>query len=113
MRQDETAQLSLLPQLPSEYADKSQGAVYTPQFIARFFSRFLREHIPPYEFKRLQTIDPACGSGIFLRTLLEFQCDPTNDALRPDLVEAAFLNTVGLDKDATSTNRNSDSAAVE
>jgi hypothetical protein len=99
LRHDESSQLSLLPQLPSEFSDKSQGAVYTPQFIARFFSRFLREHIPPYQFKRLRTIDPACGSGIFLRTLLEFQCDPTNDALRPELVEAAFLNTVGLDRD--------------
>ncbi|HWZ43573.1 MAG TPA: N-6 DNA methylase [Candidatus Saccharimonadales bacterium] len=100
LRQDESAQLSLLPQLPSEFSDKSHGAVYTPQFIARFFARFLREHIPPYQFKRLRTIDPACGSGIFLRTLLEFQCDPTNDALRPELIEAAFLNTVGLDRDA-------------
>jgi len=99
LRQDESAQLSLLPQMPSQFSDKSQGAVYTPQFIARFFARFLREHIPPYQFKRLRTIDPACGSGIFLRTLLEFQCDPTNDALRPELIEAAFLNAVGLDRD--------------
>src|SRR4029077_5427301 len=100
LRQDESAQLSLLPQLPSEFSDKSHGAVYTPQFIARFFARFLREHIPPYQFKRLRTIDPACGSGIFLRTLLDFQCDPTNDAFRPELIEGAFLNTVGLDRDA-------------
>lgn len=99
LRHDESEQLSMLPQLPSEYSDKSQGAVYTPQFIARFFSRFLREHIPPYQFKRLRTIDPACGSGIFLRTLLEFQCDPTDDSLQPELVEAAFLNAVGLDRD--------------
>jgi hypothetical protein len=100
LRQDESSQLSLLPQLPSEYSDKSRGAVYTPQFIARFFSRFLREHIPPYQFKRLRAIDPACGSGIFLRTLLEFQCDPSNDGLRPELIEAAFLNAVGFDRDS-------------
>lgn len=99
LRQDGSAQLSMLPQLPSEFSDKSQGAVYTPQFIARFFARFLREHIPPYEFKRLRTIDPACGSGIFLRTLLEFQCDPSNDGLQPELVDAAFMNAVGLDRD--------------
>jgi type I restriction-modification system DNA methylase subunit len=99
LRQDESTQLSLLPQLPSEFSDKSQGAVYTPQFIARFFSRFLREHIPPYQFKRLRTLDPACGSGIFLRTLLEFQCDPANDSLHPELVEAAFRDAVGLDLD--------------
>jgi len=99
LRESGSAQLSLLPQLPSEFSDKSQGAVYTPQFIARFFARFLREHLPPYQFKRLRTVDPACGSGIFLRTLLEFQCDPTNDALRPELIDSAFLNTVGLDRD--------------
>jgi hypothetical protein len=99
LRQDESMQLSLLPQLPSEYSDKSHGAVYTPQFIARFFARFLRERIPPFQFKRLRTIDPACGSGIFLRTLLEFQCDPSNDGLRPELIEDAFKNAVGLDSD--------------
>jgi methylase of polypeptide subunit release factors len=99
LRQDDSAQLSLLPQLPTEFSDKSHGAVYTPQFIARFFARFIREHIPPSQFKRLRTIDPACGSGIYLRTLLEFQCDPTNDSLRPELVQNAFANTVGLDRD--------------
>jgi type I restriction-modification system DNA methylase subunit len=99
LRQDDSAQLSLIPQMPSEFSDKSHGAVYTPQFIARFFTRFLREHIPPYEFKRLRSMDPACGSGIFLRTLLEFQCDPVNDSLTPDLINAAFTNAVGLDKD--------------
>ena len=99
LRQDESAQLSLIPQLPSEFSDKSFGAVYTPLFIARFFARFLREHIPPYQFKRLRSLDPACGSGIFLRTLLEFQCDPTNDSLPRDLVGTAFENAVGLDRD--------------
>jgi hypothetical protein len=99
LRQDESAQLSLIPQLPSEFVDKSYGAVYTPLFIARFFARFLREHIPPYQFKRLRSMDPACGSAIFLRTLLEFQCDPTNDSLPRELVAKAFENAVGLDRD--------------
>jgi N-6 DNA Methylase len=99
LRQDESAQLSLIPQLPTDFSDKSYGAVYTPLFIARFFARFLREHIPPYQFKRLRSMDPACGSGIFLRTLLEFQCDPSNDSLPPGLVGAAFENAVGLDRD--------------
>jgi type I restriction-modification system DNA methylase subunit len=44
-------------------------------------------------------MDPACGSGIFLRTLLEFQCDPTNDSLPRELVRKAFENAVGLDRD--------------
>ena len=100
LRHDVSDQLSLLPEMPSEYGDRSKGAVYTPQFIARFFARFLREHTTPFEFKRLRVTDPACGSGIFLRTLLEFQCDPTGDGLRPDIVNAAFQNAVGIDKDA-------------
>lgn len=99
LRLDESPQLHLLPQLASEYApDRSKGAVYTPQFIARFFARFLREHTTPFQFKRLKVIDPACGSGIFLRTLLEFQCDPT-DGSRPDLIAEAFQRTTGIDQD--------------
>lgn len=99
LRLDESSQLGLLPQLASEYAaDRSKGAVYTPQFIARFFARFLREHTTPFQFKRLTVMDPACGSGIFLRTLLEFQCDPT-DGLQPDLIAEAFQRTTGIDQD--------------
>ena len=93
-------QLSLLPQMPSEYSDRSQGAVYTPQFIARFFARYLRAHTTPFQFKRLEVIDPACGSGIFLRTLLEFQCDPTGDGFDAELVNRAFALARGIDCDS-------------
>ena len=93
-------QLSLLPQMPSEYSDRSQGAVYTPQFIARFFARYLRAHTTPFHFKRLKVIDPACGSGIFLRTLLEFQCDPTADGFDTEMVNQAFARARGIDRDA-------------
>ena len=100
LRHDESPQLRLLPQLASEYAaDRSKGAVYTPQFIARFFARFLREHTTPFQFKRLKVLDPACGSGIFLRTILEYQCDPTADGISPELIAEVFELTTGIDQE--------------
>ena len=99
LRHEPDPQLSLLPQMPSEYSDRAQGAVYTPQFIARFFARYLRAHTTPFQFKRLAVIDPACGSGIFLRTLLEFQCDPTDDGFDAGMVQEAFARAQGIDRD--------------
>ncbi len=86
-------------QLPEEERDRAYGSVYTPQFIARFFARYLREQMPPRHFRNLRAIDPACGSGIFLRTLLEMQCDPAYDEVNSEVVEAAFGNAMGLDWD--------------
>jgi type I restriction-modification system DNA methylase subunit len=92
-------QLSLFPALPEEEPNKAYGSIYTPQFIARFFARYLREQIPPLEFKRLRTLEPSIGSGIFLRTLLEIQCDPTQGRLTTEFIESAFRNVLGLDID--------------
>jgi methylase of polypeptide subunit release factors len=91
--------LPLFPRLPEEEWNKAYGSIYTPQFIARFFARYLREQMPPLAYKRIRTADPACGSGIFLRTLLEFQCDPTQDGITTELIQAAFGNVLGLDVD--------------
>lgn len=85
--------------LPEEARNKAFGSVYTPEFIARFFARYLREQMPPLAFRRLSSIDPAIGSGIFLRTLLELQCDPTQGKVTTELIEAAFENVMGLDID--------------
>ncbi|TEU13653.1 MAG: hypothetical protein E3J21_18150, partial [Anaerolineales bacterium] len=93
------AALPLFPRLPEEEWNKAYGSIYTPQFIARFFARYLREQMPPLAYKRIQTADPACGSGIFLRTLLELQCDPTQDGVTTELIQTAFGNVLGLDID--------------
>lgn len=92
-------QLSLFPRLPEEEPNKAYGSIYTPQFIARFFARYLREQIPPREFKRLRTLEPSIGSGIFIRTLLEIQCDPTQGGVTTEFIESAFRNILGLDVD--------------
>ncbi|OGO39863.1 MAG: hypothetical protein A2Z03_06060 [Chloroflexi bacterium RBG_16_56_8] len=99
LRVQESPQLTLFPRLPEEERNRAFGSVYTPQFIARFFGRYLREQMPPLAFKRIRAIDPACGSGIFPRTLLELQCDPVQDGVTTDLIHTAFGNVVGLDID--------------
>lgn len=99
LRETQTDQLTLLPTLPTETVERRTGAVYTPQFVARFFARYLRENLAPFVYKRLRSIDPACGSGIFLRTLLEVQCDPVLNGAGPEVVRQSFGNANGLDID--------------
>ena len=95
----DSEQLTLFGSELEEYADRSRGAVYTPQFIARFFARFLEANHTPARFGRLRTIDPACGSGIFLRTLLELQCDPRRMSDLRATTARAFENVRGIDID--------------
>lgn len=95
--------LMLFSQLPDERWEKSFGSIYTPQYIARFFARYLREQMPPLAYKRIRAVDPACGSGIFLRSLLELQCDPVQDGITTELIDRAFETVLGLDIDSNAT----------
>jgi hypothetical protein len=99
LRDSGDGELALFRDLPTEIRNKDLGSVYTPQYIARFFARYLKEHRTPHSFRRLRTIDPACGSGMFLRTLLEMQCDPADDGFSANGVKEAFARTTGLDID--------------
>ena len=96
---EESPQASFFPILPQEEINKSYGSIYTPQFIAGFFARFLRDQLIPPAFKTIKAVDPACGSGIFLRTLLELQCDPFQDGVTSEMVRQAFENALALDVD--------------
>ncbi len=99
LREEDSPQLRLFKGLPHEVKDYTLGGIYTPQYIARFFSRFLRENLTPRNFRDIKTADPACGSGIFLRTLLEMQCDPVQDIDLKTVTNKAFNNIFGLDVD--------------
>jgi hypothetical protein len=99
LRSPSSDQMTLFPELPDEVRDRRFGGVYTPQYIARFFARFLQENLTPPVFRNLRTSDPACGSGIFLRTLLELQCDPIQYGDIQATVRAAFGNILGIDID--------------
>lgn len=98
LRVEDSPQLSLLPPLPEEITNKVKGAVYTPHFIARFFARFLKEQLPPSAYRTLKSADPACGSGIFLRTLLESQAEVIQDAMGTEYA-ALFEGVLGVDED--------------
>lgn len=90
--------LPLFHEIPTEHRDKAAGSVYTPQFVARFFVRLLENQAGRGAFERLRMIDPACGSGIFIRTTLEAQCSPEQARESGDLSEV-FARHVGLDID--------------
>jgi hypothetical protein len=99
LRIPESNQTSFFPVLPNEEWNKAYGSIYTPEFIARFFARYLRQHLPPSTFRTLETIDPACGSGIFLRTLLELQTDQLQDGITTATIRDMFERVVGVDAD--------------
>lgn len=99
LRDNESPDLVLFRDLPEEVQSKDLGSVYTPQYIARFFARYLREHKTPRAFRQMRVLDPACGSGMFLRTLLEMQCNPSDEGVTSHTIQAAFSRTHGIDVD--------------
>lgn len=99
LRAEHSPQLALFAPLPIEKKETSFGEVYTPQYIARFFARFLQDELTPREFRSAQVVDPACGSGIFLRSILELQCDPRHSTDLAATVADAFTGAAGADVD--------------
>jgi tRNA1(Val) A37 N6-methylase TrmN6 len=100
LRYDESDQRSFFPALPTEKLERSFGNVYTPEFIARFFAKYLRKELPLSKFQRLKTGDPACGSGIFLRTILETKFETLLDSFTTQSISESFESVSGMDIDA-------------
>ena len=100
LREKDSPQMRLFPDLPEEVRNRALGGVYTPQYIARFFAKYLKESHTPPAFRSLRVADPACGSGIFPRTLLELQCDPLQDIDVDATVDTLFTSTYCLDIDS-------------
>jgi len=71
-------QLDLFQTDHYEELERLPGTVFTPQYIARFFARYVLQRIGIERFTSAKIIDPACGSGIFLREALEVASE--NDA---------------------------------
>ena len=94
-----TDQVSFLKRPLIEKSQKHFGAVYTPQFIASFFARYLRENTTPRKFREMTVLDPACGSGIFLRTVIEEQCNLSDRAITKGAISEIFDNVTGVDRD--------------
>ncbi|MGE3076279.1 MAG: N-6 DNA methylase [Dehalococcoidia bacterium] len=102
-----TLQTSFVASLPEEVMDKSLGAYYTPEYIAKFFASYLNEHLSPPAFRSAAVADFACGSGIFLRTIAELQLATAPSVRAPEIpgVIARGLTGVDLDPNATAAAR--------
>ena len=94
MRDNQAVQLSMFPMGSEEEWNRQLGGVYTPQYIANFFSRYLRTRFPGDQFLKASIIDPACGSGIFLRSVLEEKL-----MLASGPSDGAFDSVFGIDVD--------------
>jgi methylase of polypeptide subunit release factors len=99
LRHDGGDQRSFFPPLPTENLDRSYGNVYTPEFIARFFAKYLRKELPLSKFQRLKIGDPACGSGIFLRSMLETKFETLLDSFTTQTISESFASVSGFDLD--------------
>jgi methylase of polypeptide subunit release factors len=85
--------------LPDERVERQFGNVYTPEFIARFFAKYLRKELQLSKFQRMSIGDPACGSGIFLRAMLEAKFETLLDALTTQNISDGFRSVLGIDID--------------
>jgi type I restriction-modification system DNA methylase subunit len=101
LKEEPSQQGMLFPVPPREYKNRAIGGIYTPQYIARFFARFLKNNHSLPRFRSLRVSDPACGSGIFLRTLMEMQCDPLAEIDVSATAETTFNNVLGIDVEKT------------
>ncbi|MDR1161746.1 MAG: N-6 DNA methylase [Tannerellaceae bacterium] len=78
---------------------KLTGSYYTPEYIARFFAKYVLKEIPLSKFNTLKILEPAVGSGIFMRTLLELLGEKCNPHLNAEEIKNAFSNILAIDVD--------------
>jgi type I restriction-modification system DNA methylase subunit len=98
----DSPQTSLFPTIAEEEINKLSGSYYTPQFIARFFTRYIGQLINNSRNTNPKIVEPAVGSGIFLRTYLEYQVN--ENFHDPSLFNNFFKNAEGIDKNITACN---------
>ena len=98
MREEGSFQIPMFPSTRDEGWNKALGGIYTPQFIASFFAKYLSSLLSSEQFLNLSVVDPACGSGIFLRAAMEQKI--LSSSMNPDLAaEPAFRSLLGIDID--------------
>ncbi len=98
MQLDEPIQFSMFPSEPEEAWNRRLGGIYTPQYIASFFARYLRSQLSPERFIESSILDPACGSGIFLRAVME-QKLLTSGTTSDGTVQEVLQSLWGVDVD--------------
>ncbi len=101
LREPSNAQERLFDDWSEEVSNRDLGSYYTPQYVGRFFARFVMDSLPHRQFRAVRTLDPACGSGIFLREMLELQATPRPDIHPKAAAESAIDRLSGIDIDAS------------
>ena len=96
MQHEESIQFSLFPSDHEEAWNKQLGGIYTPQYIASFFARYLKSQLPAEQFLESRVADPACGSGVFLRATMEQKLLATDYSLS-DGAGPALNSLLGID----------------
>ena len=98
MREEGSFQIPMLPSTRDEGWNKALGGIYTPQFIASFFAKYLSGLMSSEQFLNLSVVDPACGSGIFLRAAMEQKI--LSSSMNPEFAAGpAFSSLYGVDID--------------
>jgi methylase of polypeptide subunit release factors len=92
--------LTLFGNIPVEINKKSIGTFYTPEYIARFFAKYVLKEIPYSTFNSIKILEPAVGSGIFMRTLLELLAEKNSPFFDNEQIKSTFTNILALDVDA-------------
>ncbi|WP_111610841.1 Eco57I restriction-modification methylase domain-containing protein [Algoriphagus yeomjeoni] len=90
---------NLFTPIPIEKINKDNGAYYTPEYIARFFSKYICKRFTDGEFDNLKILEPSVGSGIFLRTLLETEIEERISKKSNFNIDKLFNNVTGIDLD--------------
>ena len=98
MRGEQAVQLGWSPPAPGAEWNRELGGVYTPQYVASFFAKYLRKRVSVDKLSRLTVADPACGSGTFLRAVAEEKLLASVDPV-PESVGPALSALYGLDID--------------
>lgn len=96
---EDPLELTLFGSIPTEINKKTVGSYYTPEYIARFFAKYVLKEIPLSKFRTLKILEPAVGSGIFMRTLLELLGEKFNPHLNTEEIKNSFSNILAIDVD--------------
>ena len=98
MQNEDSVQIPMFPTAQEETWNKILGGIYTPQYIASFFARYLSNNMPNQHFIESRILDPACGSGIFLRAVMERKLLVSDDQPN-EIAQNALDSLLGVDVD--------------
>ncbi len=100
LQNEDSVQLSMFPRSDRLTINKLLGSIYTPPYIATFFARYLSLQSGPHRFLTSTVSDPACGSGVFLRAVMEEKLR-TNASMGSPLEPSDILSSLkGFDVDS-------------